>query len=140
MCEQEAISSHRNLLGEPAFAGRALSRFCSPSLRAALRQLGRSLGRSVTIPFAGERGLLLRAAPTRHTGSNRGEIIWAKKWTPEQIAAGRSHEEDSRRAYYEARYRRQGGLLRRFWRRLKSLFGQLIQNGPARTLVHGSAC
>jgi hypothetical protein len=45
--------SPAGFLGEPADAGRALSRFFSPSLRAALRRPKRSLGPSVTIPFAG---------------------------------------------------------------------------------------
>lgn len=52
----------------------------------------------------------------------RGEIRWAAKWTPAQIAAGRQHEEDRRRAYYEALYRQRGGLFRRFWRWLMRLF------------------
>jgi hypothetical protein len=52
----------------------------------------------------------------------RGEIRWADKWTPEQIAAGRLNEEERRRAYYDALERQRGGILRRFWRWLKRLF------------------
>lgn len=52
----------------------------------------------------------------------RGEVIWAGEWTPEQIAAGRRGEEERRLAYFEAIRRQRGGILRRFWRWLKSLF------------------
>ncbi len=51
----------------------------------------------------------------------RGEVIWAKKWTPEQIAAGRRDEEACRRIYYDVLDRQRGGVLRRFWRWIKSL-------------------
>ena len=54
----------------------------------------------------------------------RGEIRWADKWAPEQIAAGRRHEEERRRAYYEALYRSRGGIMQRFWRWLKGLFNR----------------
>lgn len=52
----------------------------------------------------------------------RGEVIWAPKWTPEEIAAGRRSEEERRRVYYDALDRKRGGILRRFWRWAKSLF------------------
>lgn len=52
----------------------------------------------------------------------RGEIRWADKWTPGQIAAGRRAEEERRRAYYDALDRRRGGLLTRFLRWVSSLF------------------
>jgi hypothetical protein len=54
----------------------------------------------------------------------RGEIKWATKWTPEQIAAGRRNEEERRRAYYEALYRSRGGIMQRFWRWLKEFFNR----------------
>lgn len=54
-----------------------------------------------------------------------GEVRWAPKWTPQQIAAGRRAEEERREAHYEALYRRRGGPIRRFWRWLKrKLLGQ----------------
>lgn len=56
----------------------------------------------------------------------RGEIIWAPKWTPEQIAAGRRREEKRRDAYYDVLYRRRGRTLRRFWRWVKNLFERLV--------------
>jgi hypothetical protein len=59
-----------------------------------------------------------------HYWIDRGEILWADKWSPEQVAAGRAHEEHRRQAYYEALYRKDGGRLHRFWRWLKSLFGR----------------
>jgi hypothetical protein len=57
-----------------------------------------------------------------HYWITRGEIIWGGKWTPEQIAAGRRHEEERRHVYFEALDRQRGGLLRRFWRWVRSLF------------------
>ena len=51
----------------------------------------------------------------------KGQIVWATKWTPAQIAAGRHAEEVRRRAYYDGLDRRRGGIFRRFWRRVKSL-------------------
>ncbi|MCL5884432.1 MAG: DUF6527 family protein [Deltaproteobacteria bacterium] len=52
----------------------------------------------------------------------QGEIRWADKWTPEQIAAGRHDEEERRRAYYDVLDRQHGGVLQRFWCWVKSLF------------------
>ena len=42
-----------------------------------------------------------------------GKVRWAEKWTPEQIAAGRRHEEERRHAYYEALDGKRGGALQR---------------------------
>lgn len=52
----------------------------------------------------------------------RGEIRWADKWTPEQIAAGRRAEEERQRAYYDALYRQRAGVLKRFLQWVSSLF------------------
>lgn len=57
-----------------------------------------------------------------HYWIDRGEIRWASKWTPEQIAAGRHHEEVRRRDYYDALDRKRGGKMRRFWRWVRGLF------------------
>lgn len=51
----------------------------------------------------------------------RGEIKWADRWTPEQISAGRRHEEERRRAYYDNLDRKRGGTMQRFWRWVKGL-------------------
>jgi hypothetical protein len=51
-----------------------------------------------------------------------GEVLWCADWTPEEVAAGRQREEERRRAYYDARDRQRGGMLRRLWRRVRSLF------------------
>jgi len=52
----------------------------------------------------------------------RGEIRWASKWSPEQIAAGRRGEEARRRrASYAFSDRQHGGIMQRFWRWLKGL-------------------
>lgn len=50
-----------------------------------------------------------------------GRIIWAEKWTADEIAAGRRAQEQRDRAYYEARGRVQEGALERFWRWARSL-------------------
>ena len=34
-----------------------------------------------------------------------GEVVWAKQWTPEEIAAGQRREEQRREAYFAARQR-----------------------------------
>jgi len=57
-----------------------------------------------------------------HYWIKRGEVRWAAKWTPEQIAEGRQHEEERRRAYYDALDRTRAGRIAQFWRWLKSLF------------------
>jgi hypothetical protein len=57
-----------------------------------------------------------------HYWIERGEVQWASKWTPEQIAAGRRGEQERRQAYYEELYRKSGGSVRRFFRWLKSLW------------------
>lgn len=58
-----------------------------------------------------------------HYWIDRGDILWAAKWTPEQITTGRLNEEERRRAYYDALDRKRGGSIRRLWRWLKGLFG-----------------
>ena len=54
----------------------------------------------------------------------RGDIRWAEKWTPHEIAAGRRGEQRRREAYYDALYRDKPNLLLRIWRWLKSLLNQ----------------
>lgn len=49
-----------------------------------------------------------------------GRVEWASKWDQKQIAAGRRHEQERRRAYYDQLY--PPSLWRRFWRWLKSFF------------------
>jgi Family of unknown function (DUF6527) len=56
-----------------------------------------------------------------HYWITRGNVEWAAKWKPEQIAEGRRYEEKRRRAYYEANDRQRGGPLQRFWWWLKDL-------------------
>jgi hypothetical protein len=58
-----------------------------------------------------------------HYWINRGKVVWAEKWTPGKIAAGRRYEEERRRAYYAALDRKRGGIFQRLWRWLKALFG-----------------
>lgn len=54
----------------------------------------------------------------------RGEIIWADKWTPGQIAEGRRGEEERRRAYYDALDHQRGGFWRKLWHWVKNFFNQ----------------
>src|SRR5260370_39986810 len=54
----------------------------------------------------------------------RGEVVWAPKWTPEEIADGRRAEEERRRAYYDAVDRQRSGIVQRFWRWIKRVFGR----------------
>jgi len=57
-----------------------------------------------------------------HYWINRGNIIWAEKWTPEQITAGRHCEEQRRQAYYDSLGRKRGRVFRKLLHGLKSLF------------------
>ena len=56
-----------------------------------------------------------------HYFIKRGEVRWAAKWTPEQMAIGRQREEEGRRAHYSALHRKRAGRTARFWRWLKNL-------------------
>ena len=51
-----------------------------------------------------------------------GEVIWAERWTAEEIANGRRLEEERRRAYYDALDRKRRSVLRRLWRWISGLF------------------
>ena len=57
-----------------------------------------------------------------HYWITRGEIRWADKWTPEQIAAGRRREEKRRRAYCDTHDRKRGGTIQRLWRWVRDQF------------------
>lgn len=58
-----------------------------------------------------------------HYWIERGEVKWAKKWSPEEIAKGRRREEERRTAYYEDLYRRDSSKLQKIWKRIRSLLG-----------------
>ncbi|HVT87716.1 MAG TPA: DUF6527 family protein [Tepidisphaeraceae bacterium] len=51
-----------------------------------------------------------------------GNVVWSGAWTPEQVLAGRQAEERRRRAYFDAKDRKRGGVLQRLWRWIKSFF------------------
>lgn len=57
-----------------------------------------------------------------HYWIERGEVLWADKWTPEQIAAGRQREGERLCVYYDSPNRKGAGVVRRFWRWLNDLF------------------
>jgi hypothetical protein len=57
-----------------------------------------------------------------HYWIDGGEVVWAEKWTPEEIAVGRHQEEVRRGAYYEALYPERGTSLRLVWRWITRLF------------------
>jgi len=74
----------------------------------------------------GERGLGVEAAPLlcEHV-IDRGEVVWAPKWTPEQVAAGRAGEQARRRAYFDDLDRqRRRGILRRIWLWLRRIWSR----------------
>ncbi len=50
-----------------------------------------------------------------HYWIQRGEVVWSRKWTAKEIAAGRAKEEARRHSYYDDRNRRRGGVVRRAW-------------------------
>lgn len=52
----------------------------------------------------------------------RGEVIWAERWTTEQIAEGRRREQKRQREYYDALDRKWGSVVQRLWRWIRSLF------------------
>lgn len=58
-----------------------------------------------------------------HYEIRRGEVRWCRKWTPEQIAAGREWEDERRRSYYATLEQGRDGTLRRFGRWLKGHLG-----------------
>jgi len=59
-----------------------------------------------------------------HYWIERGEVKWAPKWSPEQIDAGRLHEQQRLRAHFDALDRGRIGKLQKFWRWLKSLLSK----------------
>ena len=52
-----------------------------------------------------------------------GKVVWAEKWTAEDIAARRCNEEESWCTSYKALERRLGSVVRGLWRRFTGLFG-----------------
>jgi len=59
-----------------------------------------------------------------HYWIRKGEIVWAEKWTPQQIARGRQAEELRRATYYEKLYGERPSLLARIWHWLIALIGR----------------
>jgi hypothetical protein len=60
-----------------------------------------------------------------HYFIDRGEVVWAPKWTPEQVAAGRAGEQARRRAYFDDLDRqRRRGILRRIWLWLRRIWSR----------------
>jgi len=57
-----------------------------------------------------------------HYYIRRGEILWCKKLTAKQIAAGRADEEKRRKAYYEAHDRRRRRPISKLWSWIKRFF------------------
>ena len=59
-----------------------------------------------------------------HYWISQGRIKWSKKWPPDEIAKGRRKEHERRCVYYETLENQRGGILRRFWRRIRKLFSR----------------
>jgi hypothetical protein len=57
-----------------------------------------------------------------HYWISRGNVVWAPKWTPGQIASGRRHEEERRREYHQALDSQRGGRMRKLWGWVQGLF------------------
>ena len=57
-----------------------------------------------------------------HYWITKGEIRWAPKWSPEEIAEGRRHEEERRQAYYDMLYPKPEGIVGRCWNWIKGIF------------------
>jgi hypothetical protein len=56
-----------------------------------------------------------------HYWITAGRVMWASKWTQEQIERGRKAEEEALREYYGARMIKKPGRLSALWRRLKEI-------------------
>jgi hypothetical protein len=60
-----------------------------------------------------------------HYFIDQGEVVWAPKWTPQQVAAGRAGEQARRRAYFDDLDRqRRRGILRRIWLWLRRIWSR----------------
>ena len=59
-----------------------------------------------------------------HYWIDQGDVAWAEKWTPDQIAEGRRQEEERRREYFLERDRLRGGVLTRVWRWIMNLLSR----------------
>ena len=59
----------------------------------------------------------------------RGDIIWAGRWTPERVARGRQAQQERDRAFYEALDRKRHNLWSRLWRWLRSIWAALRHAG-----------
>jgi hypothetical protein len=56
-----------------------------------------------------------------HYFIRNGHVVWAPKWTLEQIEAGRIDEELRRKTYYDNVYKNKG-IFKRIWNWMKNLF------------------
>lgn len=56
-----------------------------------------------------------------HYWITRGKIIWADKWTTEQIVNGRKYEDKKRRAYYDSLGHQKIGTTQSIWHWFKEL-------------------
>ncbi len=56
-----------------------------------------------------------------HYFIRNGQVVWAPKWTLEQIEAGRIDEELRRKAYYDDAYKNKS-VFKRIWNWMKNLF------------------
>lgn len=57
-----------------------------------------------------------------HYWIQRGNVVWDKTWTSEQITAGRHYEESRRHAYFNSVDRQRNDVPPKFWRWIKNLF------------------
>lgn len=57
-----------------------------------------------------------------HYWIREGRVIWAEKWTSEQIEVGQQKEQLRRQEYYECMYGMRGGVFIKLWRWILRLF------------------
>jgi Family of unknown function (DUF6527) len=113
--------------------------YVSEEYGAAVHLCACGCGRKVSTPLRPPRWVLSEtpAGPTlcpsvgnwvfpcqSHYWIRGGTIVWAGKWTAEEIAVGRRAEEARQVSYLEARRRKRAGILRRIWQWIKSFFGR----------------
>jgi Family of unknown function (DUF6527) len=65
-----------------------------------------------------------REACQTHYWIREGEVRWAEKWSPEQIAAGRQEEERRTASYYIARGERRANIAQILLRWVRNVFGK----------------
>jgi hypothetical protein len=59
-----------------------------------------------------------------HYWIRRGQIVWADRWSAEEIVEGRRREEERRFSHYDEIGRKRSGALARLWQWIRSQLGR----------------